>query len=143
MHPLLRKAIAIAVGLFVGCSLMIFIEGFSPYQPPEGVTYVNGGWPYLDWIRNLPTDGWMILLGSLFAGSLVGGFVTHKITPPAFFPVSLLTGFLMLFYTIGKYMGFASPAWMTYASCIGSVAFGWLGGWLAHLNYKSAVSLDT
>lgn len=130
MHPTIRAILAILAGVFIGVALMNGIQSFSPFQPPSGVTYTSGDPPYLQWVRSLPDKAWMIILTSMLAGSLFGGFVTNKITPPANFP-PLITGFVVLFFGIVKYMAFASPAWVTYVSCVGCIVFGGIGGWLA------------
>lgn len=132
MHPTLRAIIAIVAGVIAGVSLMNGIQSFSPYQPPPGVSYTGGETSYLLWVRNLTDSAWMIIIGSMLAGSLVGAFVTNKITPPANFP-PLITGFTVLFFGIVQYMAFASPAWVTYVSCIGCIVFAWIGGRLAPL----------
>ena len=130
MHPTINKIIAVIAGVAIGVMLMNAIQTFSPFQPPPGVDYTSGDPPYLQWVRALPDKAWMIVLGSMLAGSLLGGFVTNKITPPANFP-PLITGFVILFFGIVRYLAFASPAWMTYAACIGCLAFAWAGGWLS------------
>ena len=137
MHPSLRILLAVLAGVIVGATMMNVIESYSPYQPPDGATYTNGGWPYLTWVQKLPAYGWRIILGSLLSASLVGGFIAKKIAPLGLFPVSPVTGFALLFVPVGKYLGFASPDWVTYIAVIGCVVFGWLGGWLARLNFKT------
>ena len=94
------------------------------------LAYISGEPPYLEWVRSLNTSAWTIIIVSMLTGSLIGAFVTNKITPPTNFP-PLITGFTILFFAIVRYMAFASPAWATYVSCVGCLLFAWIGGWLA------------
>lgn len=130
MHPAFRNIIAVVASVTVGVILMNTIQSFSPYQPPPGTNYTKGDLPYLLWVRSLTDSAWMIIIASMFAGSLIGGFLTNKITKPTNFP-PLVTGFVILFFGIVRYMAFASPAWATYVSCVGCLAVAWAGGWLA------------
>ena len=135
MNASIRNIVAVLAGVTAGVILMNSIESFSPYQPPPGITYTSGEPPYLQWVRDLPTNAWVIILGSMLAASLVGGLVTNIVTPRAVYP-PLVTGFVILFFAIVKYMAFASPAWVTYVSCIGCILFGWIGGRLSRFFEK-------
>lgn len=136
MHPILRIFLAILAGVFTGSTVINLIQSYSPYQPPPGVTYTSGALPYLEWVRSLPDQAWLIILGSLLSGCLLGGFVTQKFSPKARFPPPLITGFALLFYQIVQYLAFANPLWMTFASCFGSIAFAWIGAWMARLIWR-------
>lgn len=127
----IRVVIAIIISVYAGGILMNLILGFAPYQPPPGVTYSSGSQEYIDWIRGLPVRAWQTILGAMIAGSLLAGFLVNKLSPPANFPPSLIAGFCILFYGIVQYLAFYNPEWMTFASCIGCMAFGWLGGRIA------------
>lgn len=130
MPPIVRIILSIVAGVVAGSLMMNLIQHFSPYQPPPGVTYTQGTLPYLEWVRSLSDRAWMILLASMFAGSLTGGFVTEKFSPPARFPPPLITGFCILFYQIVQYLAFSNPLWVAVSACVGCMAFAWVGAWI-------------
>lgn len=131
LPPVVRIAVSVAVGVFAGAALMNLILHLSPYQPPAGESYSSGSQVYIDWIRSLPLQAWYIILGAMLAGSILAGFIAQKLSPRSNFPPPLIAGFCILFYGIVQFLAFYNPEWMTFAACIGCMAFGWLGGRIA------------
>ena len=135
MSPFVRAILGILAGIVAGVFVMNGIQTISPYQPPQGVDYTTGDATYLEWVRNMPTAAWTYILVSLLAGAFVSGFVTNKIVFPNNYP-PLLSGFIILFFGIVQYMGFANPAWVTYSACAGCIFFAWVGGQLARVKWQ-------
>lgn len=131
MPPYLRVALALIAGIAAGVLTMVLIQRFLPFQPPSGVDYASGK-PFNAWVGSLPPWAFQVMLGVFLAGALAGGFVTRLIAPgPADFPLELIGGFILLFYSIVSFQAAPTPPWLTYISCPGSMIFAWLGGWLA------------
>lgn len=135
MNPLVRAVLGILAGIAAGVVVMNIIQGFSPYQPPQGLDYTSGDKAYSKWVREMPDAAWQYILASLLAGAFVSGFVTNKIAPPNNYP-PLIAGFAILFFGIVQYMGFANPAWMAYTSCTGCIFLAWVGGQLARVRRR-------
>jgi uncharacterized protein YneF (UPF0154 family) len=131
LPPIARIILSILAGVIAGVVLINIIDTFSPWQPPPGADYTSGTPPYQQWVQSLPNSAFVLILVSLLAGSILGGFVTGKLSPRAKFPPQLVTGFTILFYVIVKYLAFPNPEWMSYSSVIGSMVFAWVGGWMA------------
>jgi hypothetical protein len=81
--------------------------------------------------NTLPVLGWYYVLGALLAGAFISGAAAQVLVPAMAFPPSLIAGFVLLFYAIVQFLAFYNPEWMTFASCIGSMIAGRLGGWSA------------
>lgn len=135
IHPVIRALLGILAGVIAGVIVMNTIQGFSPYHPPSGVTYTSGDKAYMEWVRNMPDAAWQYILASLLTGAFLSGFVTNLISPPNNYP-PLIAGFVILFFGIVQYMGFANPAWVTYISCIGCFFLAWAGGQLARIKWR-------
>ncbi|MEO6039816.1 MAG: hypothetical protein ABIQ93_15485 [Saprospiraceae bacterium] len=131
LPPYLRFALALVMGVILGIFTMTTIQHFFPFAPPPGVDYASGK-PFNAWVGSLSNHDHVLMLMSFLVASLVGGFVTRLIAPePAPFPLELIAGFVILFYSIVSYQAAPTPAWLTYLSCPGAMLFAWLGGWAA------------
>lgn len=109
---------------------MVAIQRFFPFAPPAGVDYASGK-PFNAWVGSLSGHDMVLMLWSFLAGSFAGGLVTRLIAPaPAPFPLELIVGFVLLFYSIVSFQAAPTPAWLTYVSCPGCMVFAWIGGWI-------------
>ena len=126
----LRAFLAVCAGVMVGLILISIGHAISPYQPAEEIDY-NNATAYADWFRSLPGEAFGIILVIFLIATFAGGFVTGWITPPVSFPPSFVTGFTLLFYNIVTVLAFPNPFWMSVSTCVGCVAMGLLGGWVA------------
>lgn len=131
MPTYLRSALALLAGITVGVLTIMLVQRFLPFQPPPGVDYASGK-PFNTWVGTLPTSAFQVMLVVFLLGSMVGGFVTRLVHPgPAVFPLELIVGFILLFYSIVSFQAAPTPPWMTYLACPGMMVFAWLGGWAA------------
>ena len=131
MPSYLRVALALVAGVATGVLTMMLIQHFLPFQPPTGVDYASGK-PFNAWVGSLPPWAFQVMLGVFLAGALAGGFVTRLIAPdPSAFPLELIVGFILLFYSIVSFQAAPTPPWLTYTACPGCRVFAWLGGWIA------------
>jgi hypothetical protein len=121
----------LAVAVMAGVGVMQLGLWLSPFQPPAGAHYNLETAKYVAWIRSLPVLGWYYVLGALLAGAFISGAAAQVLVPAMAFPPSLIAGFVLLFYAIVQFLAFYNPEWMTFASCIGSMIAGRLGGWSA------------
>jgi hypothetical protein len=131
MPSYLRFILALVTGIATGILTMIAIQHFFPFEPPPGVDYASGK-PFNAWVGSLSNHAMVLMLMSFLVASLAGGFITRLIAPaPAPYPLELIVGFVLLFYSIVSFQAAPTPAWMTYISCPGCMLFAWLGGWMA------------
>lgn len=130
MSAYLRFALALVVGIATGIIIMITIQHFYSFQPPPGVDYASGK-PYNAWVASLDDRAYVFMLVSFLAASLAGGLVCRLIAPaPAPFPLELIVGFVLLFYSVVTFQAAPTPPWLTYVSSPGCMIFAWLGGWV-------------
>jgi hypothetical protein len=125
-----RVILSIFVGVLVGFYTVSFLELFSPWQPPEGVTMTDGT-NYGIWVSELPASAHYFYLAIFLVSGLVGGFLTNAIARPAKDRLWWLTGFLLIVFAVGRFMAYNHPEWLTYAICIGYIGAAWLGGAIA------------
>ncbi len=129
MPSVVRVALALIAGIAAGVLTMVFIQRFLPFQPPSGVDYASGK-PFNNWVGSLPLWAFQVMLAVFLVGAMAGGFVTRLVAPGAAdFPLELIVGFILLFYSIVSFQAAPTPPWLTYASCPGCMIFAWLGGW--------------
>ena len=130
MPSAVRVALALIAGVAAGVLTIVVIQRFLPFQPPPGVDYASGK-PFNEWVATLPLRAFQLMLVTFLVGSLVGGLVTRLIAPGrSAFPLELIVGFVLLFYSIVSFQAAPTPPWLTYLACPGCMVFAWLGGWL-------------
>lgn len=131
LPPQLRAVIGVLLGTTTGFAVMTAIRAVIPYQPPAGVSVTENTGQYNKWIEGLPTEGYLyifmaFMVSALVAGAIAGYFVLgtrYKIAPH-------LAGFILLILSVGNFLAFNHPEWLTYISCIGFPVVAWLGGWI-------------
>lgn len=129
MPPYFRFILGLVAGIAAGVVTMIAMQHFFPFQVPAGVDYASGK-PFNAWVGTLSNHALVLMLMSFLVGSLVGGFITRLVAPArAPYPLELIVGFVLLFYSIVSFQAAPTPAWMTYISCPGCMLFAWVGGW--------------
>ncbi len=131
LPPQLRAITGVLLGVSSGFVTMSIIRSMLPYQPPAGVGASNG-LVYNRWVESLPQEGYAYMLAAFLAAALVAGMVSgYFVLGTRYKVASVLSGFLLLILAIGNFLAFNHPEWLTFASCIGFLAFGWLGGFFA------------
>jgi hypothetical protein len=127
MPPELRAILSIFVGIIAGFFTVSGLETLSPWQPPAGVDPTSGI-PYGRWVESLPTAAHQMYLGFFLISGLVGGFITQLIARGTRYYLAWVTGFILIVLSVGKFMAYNHPEWLTYAICIGYMVAAWAGG---------------
>ena len=134
--PQLRAILGVFLGVAVGFVTMMFFRGLLAEQPPEGVTIQNIK-AYNLWTASLSTQAYLYLLAAFCGGALVAGAVTGYLVLHTRYQIAcILSGFLLLILTIGNFLAFNHPEWLTICACTGFVVFAWIGGWLVRLAFE-------
>ena len=120
----------VLLGSTLGFLTILLLQGLSPINPPEGVSLQTGS-AYNNWVSSLTTDAYLTILAIFLAGGLVAGIVAGLLVKGTPYKIaSIMSGFILLILTIGKFLAFNHPEWLTYAACIGFMVISWLGGWI-------------
>jgi len=128
MPAYLRFTLALILGIATGVITMTIIQHFFPFAPPEGVDYASGK-PFNAWVGSLSNHALVLMLMSFLVGTFIAGLATRLIAPErAPYPLELIVGFVLLFYTIVSFQAAPTPDWLTYISCPGCMLSAWLGG---------------
>ena len=136
MPTQLRAILGVILGVVVGFVTMMFLRGLLADQPPEGVTIQNTK-AYNLWTASLSTKAYLYLLATFCSAATVGGAVTGFFVLNTRYKIAcILSGFLLLILTIGNFLAFNHPEWLTICACIGFVAFAWIGGWFTRLAFE-------
>ncbi len=130
MHPTLRAILSVVGGVLTGGLVVTGIQSLSPHQaPPELRPNVNLS-GFTEWVKNLPNEAYYWVLASYIVGCLIAGIATHLIGRPSGSRLAWFTGLVLVVFSVGNFLAFPHPAWMTYASCIGMPIAASFGGWL-------------
>ncbi|MEY3243190.1 MAG: hypothetical protein RIR11_4629 [Bacteroidota bacterium] len=136
MPAQLRAIVGVFVGVAVGFAAMMFFRGLLAEQPPEGVTIQNIK-AYNLWTASLSTQAYLYLLAAFCGAALIAGAVTGYFVLHTRYKIAcILSGFLLLILTIGNFLAFNHPEWLTVGACTGFVAFAWIGGWFIRLAFE-------
>jgi hypothetical protein len=128
MHPTLRAILSVIGGVLAGGLVVTGIQSLSPYQaPPELRPNVNLS-GFTDWVKNLPTEAYYWVLASYIVGCFVAGIATHLIGRPSGSRLAWFTGLVLVVFSVGNFLAFPHPEWLTYSSCIGMPISASLGG---------------
>ncbi len=128
LPPQIRAIVGVLLGVPTGFVVMSIIRSLLPYQPPAGISAANGI-QYNRWVESLPQEAYVYMLAAFLVAAMVAGAVSgYFVLGTRYKVASMFSGFLLLILAIGNFLAFNHPEWLTVASCIGFLVFGWLGG---------------
>jgi len=124
---MLRKILAIIVGVLAGIAVITLVQQVSTmmHPMPEGVT-MDDMEAFKAWVSNLPTSAYLMVILSYILGSLIGGFVATLIARFKFWPALVVGGILMVMGILNA-VAIPQPLWVSIVSVLSFVPAAWLG----------------
>ena len=116
---MVRKLIAVIAGLAVAVVLVSVIQkwGHTVYPPPSGLDPADQEF-MKEYMANLPWGPMAFVLGSYFAGTLVGGWVAAFIARESSLVISGIIGLAILAGAIANMVAIPHPTWFGTAAVI-------------------------
>ena len=124
---ILKSILAVVAGMVSGGLAVALLEGVSSvmHPMPEGLD-LNDPAQIGEWVRQLPTSAYLVVLLAWIAGSFVGTWVARKLTPNGGVVPGLLVCVLFVVATIFNLLQIPHPGWMGLVAIPAMVAAGGL-----------------
>jgi hypothetical protein len=131
MHPLVKLVLGIVLGLVLSFFVITLFEGWMSHSYPMNVKN-PGNQEYLDAMKTMPVNAFLILIAGYMVSSFFGGYVAARISPePYKIYASATVGFLLLLGGLMIFITIPHPLWVAATSCISYMLFALLAGKIA------------
>jgi len=134
----IRKVIAVVVGLIVGAlaNMMILMVSILQNPLPEGMD-VNDAKQMAEYVNQLPLSAFMITLAAHAGGALAGAFVCSAIMRKRWLRGMIIIGTVIMIGGIINLYSISHPTWFAIADVLLYLPAALVGGFLAKPFWKA------
>lgn len=126
---MLRRIIAVLLGVVGGGMVVSFLQKMviDRYPMPEDAQLMSKD-AYFDFIENLPTEAFLLILNSHCLGALLAAIIASALASSTKRYMGYIAGFVILIFIVVTLAALPQPKWMYLADPIAVILAILLGG---------------